>query len=231
MQDPLKFSVREVFREYTAPRQWVVDANDGIIATAGLLEGLAGAGADDRTLIIVAVVMIIAGSLGLGGTKWAEEAGELDAERRIIADEQAQLAMDPDSEVVELTEYWKSKGLSPDLARQVAEQLSARDALAAQLEYEHDIDQPTPSWQPLWAGITSGVAFLAGSLIPFFITLLVPVQIEVWAIFGAVVVSLLFTSWIGARTGHMSLAGTMIRTLGIGMATLTASYVLGRILF
>ena len=231
MEDPPKLSVREVFREHSVPRQWVIDANDGIIATAGLLEGFAGAGADDRVLIIAAVIMIIAGSLGLGGTKWVEEAGELDAERKIIADEQAQLAMDPDSEVAELTEYWKGKGLSPDLARQVAEQLSARDALAAQLEYEHDIDQPTPSWQPLWAGVTSGVAFFAGSLVPFVITLLVPVQIEVWAIFGAVIISLLITSWIGARTGQMSLIGTMIRTLGIGMTTLAASYFLGKMLF
>lgn len=218
-------------RHLASPRQWAVDANDGIIATAGLLEGFAGAGADDRTLLLAASTMIVAGSLGLGGAKWAEEAGELDAQRRIIAEEAAQLEVDPDEEIAELAAYWEGKGLSPDVARQAAEQLSARDALAAQLEYEHDIDEPTPAWQPAWAGITSGLAFLAGSLIPLLITLLVPVRLEVWAILLAVILSLVLTSWLGARTGHMSVGRTIARTLAVGVGTMAVSYFAGLLLF
>ncbi len=218
-------------RSYLAPRQWVVDANDGVIATAGLLEGFAGAGASDHTLLTAASAMIVAGSLGLGGAKWAEEAGELDAQRVIIAEEEAQLAANPDTEVSELADYWESKGLSPRTARRVAEQLSARDALAAQLEYEHDIDEPTAGWQPAWAGVTSGLAFLLGSLIPLCITLLLPVQIEPWAILGAVIVSLLLTSWLGARTGRMSVGRTIGRTLAVGIGTMAVSYLVGSLLF
>ena len=218
-------------RAQAAPRQWVVDANDGVIATAGLLEGFAGAGASDRTLLLAASTMIVAGSLGLGGAKWAEEAGELDAERRIIEEEVAQLASHPDDELAELAEYWEGKGLSPEVARQAAEQLSARDALAAQLEFEHDIDEPTPTWQPLWSGATSGIAFLVGSLIPLLITLLVPVQLEVWAILGAVIVSLTVTSWIGAHAGHMSARRTIARTLAVGVGTMAISYLAGSLLF
>lgn len=214
-------------RERLSPRQWAVDANDGIIASAGLLEGFAGAGADDRVLLTAASAMIVAGSLGLGGAKWAEEAGELDAERRLIELERAELAASPDGEVAELADYWEGKGLTPDVARQVAEQLSAKDALAAQLEYEHDIASPTPPWQPLWAGATSGFAFLLGSLIPLLITIFAPVKIEVWAIVLAVVVSLSLTSWLAARTGRMSLSRTLARSLGVGIGTMAISYTVG----
>jgi VIT1/CCC1 family predicted Fe2+/Mn2+ transporter len=228
---PARAGLLERLRGFASPRQWAVDANDGVIATAGLLEGFAGAGANDRTLIIAASVMIVVGSLGLGGAKWAEEAGELDAERRIIEEEAAQLAASPEHEIDELAAYWEAKGLSPEVARQAAEQLSARDALAAQLEYEHDIDEPTPGWQPAWAGMTSGLAFLAGSLIPLLITIFVSGAIEVWAILFSVVVSLALTSWLASRTGHMSLRRTLTRTLVVGVGTLLVSYAAGFLLF
>lgn len=218
-------------RGFASPRQWAVEANDGVIATAGLLEGFAGAGASDRTLLIAASVMIVVGSLGLGGAKWAEEAGELDAERRIIEEEAAQLVASPDREIDELTVYWEAKGLSPAVARLVAEQLSARDALAAQLEYEHHIDEPTPGWKPALAGITSGLAFLVGSLVPLLITIFVSGAIEVWAILFSVVVSLSLTSWIASRAGHMSLGRTLTRTLIVGIGTLLVSYLAGLLLF
>lgn len=225
MTSPASFGER--LRAHLAPRQWAVDANDGIIATAGLLEGFAGAGASDQVLITAATAMIVAGSLGLGGAKWAEEAGELDAQRRLIEDERAELAANPDAEEAELARYWESKGLTPDIAKQVAKQLTAKDALAAQLEYEHDIDEPTPHWQPAWAGATSGLAFLLGALIPLLITVFVPVQIEVWAILVAVVLSLVLTSSLAARTGHMSLPRTLARTLGVGIGTMLVSYLIG----
>ena len=220
-------SFGERLRQYVAPRQWAVDANDGIIATAGLLEGFAGAGASDQVLITAATAMIVAGSLGLGGAKWAEEASELDAERQLIAQEIAELAASPDEELAELADFWERKGLTPDVAKQVADQLSAKDALAAQLEFEHDIDAPTPNWQPLWAGITSGLAFFFGALIPLLITIFVPVRIEVWAIVVAVVLSLSFTSWLASRAGHMSLKRTLTRSVSVGVGTMAISYLVG----
>jgi VIT1/CCC1 family predicted Fe2+/Mn2+ transporter len=221
----------EALRAHLAPREWVVDANDGIIATAGLLEGFAGAGADDRLLLTAATSMIVAGALGLAGAKWAEAASDLDVERRIIAEETAELAARPDAEVAELADYWERKGLTPDLARQVAEQLSVRDALAAQLEYEHDISEPTPSWQPFWAGATSGAAFFLGALVPLLITLLVPAQIEGWVILLAALLSLVLTSWLAARAGRLSLGRTLARTLVVGFGAMAVSYVAGLVLF
>lgn len=212
-------------------RTWTIDANDGIIATAGLLEGFAGAGADDALLIMAATAATIAGGLGLGGAKWAEEAAEREAQLRLVAEEEAELAANPDDEIAELATYWEGKGLTPEVARQVAEQLSARDALAAQLESEHGIDEIMPAAYPAWAGITAGLAFMIGASIPLLITIFVPVAVETWAILLAVVVALTLTSIISARSGHLSVARTLTRTLSVGVGTMAVSYLAGLVLF
>jgi len=212
-------------------RSWTVDANDGIVATAGLLEGFAGAGADDAVLIIAATAATVAGAMSLGGAKWAEAAAEREAQLVVVAAEQAELAAHPDHEVAELAAYYEAKGLDAALARQVAEQLSARDALAAQLETEHGIGEVMSVWEPVWEGVGAGVAFLVGALIPLLITVFVPVRIESWAILGAVVVSLVLTSVVAARAGRQSVVRTLVRTLAVGVGTLAVSYVVGLAFF
>ena len=209
---------------------WPVDANDGIIATAGLLEGFAGAGATDAVLILAATAGTIAGSLSVGGAKWAEEAAQRDAELTLIAEERAQLEADPEDEVAELARYWVGKGLTAEVARQVAEQLSARDALGAQLAYEHGITAPTPLSAPAWSGMRSGLAFLLGALVPLLITIFVPVNIESWVILGAVIVSLVVTSVVAARTGRLPVSRTIARTLVVGIGTMAVSYLVGFVL-
>lgn len=223
--------VRTRLQDAPTLRSWAVEANDGIIATAGLLEGFAGAGATDSLLIMAASAATIAGALGLGGAKWAEEAAEREAQLRLVAEEAAELAADPDNEIAELSAYWEGKGLTPDVARQVAEQLSARDALAAQLESEHGIDEIMPASFPAWAGITAGLAFMVGAGIPLLITIFVPVAVETWAILGAVVVALVLTSIVTARTGHISVGRTLVRTLAVGVGTMAVSYLAGSLLF
>ncbi|WOQ16865.1 VIT1/CCC1 transporter family protein [Raineyella sp. W15-4] len=210
---------------------WVGDANDGIIATAGLLEGLAGAGASDAVLVLAATVGTIAGGLGVAGARWAEAAAEREAEAAVIAEERAQLAAAPDDELAELAAYWEDKGLTPDVARQVAEQLSARDALAAQLAYEHGITAPTAPSAPVGAGLAAGLAFLAGAMVPLLITVSVPVSVESWLILVAVVLSLLLTSVVAARQGHLSVVRTIVRTLVVGVGTLAVSYGAGLLLW
>jgi vacuolar iron transporter family protein len=212
-------------------RSWTIDANDGIVATAGLLEGFAGAGASDSVLVIAATAATVAGALSLGGAKWAEEAAEREAQLAVAAQEEAELAARPDDEVAELAAHYEAKGLDAALARQVAEQLHAHDALAAQLETEHGIDEVMPASAPVWAGVGAGVAFLIGALIPLLITVFVPVRIESWAILGAVVVSLVLTSFVAARIGRRSVVRTLVRSLTVGVGTLAVSYLVGAFFF
>jgi len=212
-------------------RARIVDSNDGIIATAGLLEGFAGAGASDTVLIIAAAAATLAGCLSVAGATWAEESTDRDAQLRLIEDERAQLAASPEAELAELTEYWENKGLSPDVAARVADELTARDALAAQLEYEHGITEIPSAAASFRAGASAGIAYALGAMIPLLITLFVPVSIEAWAVLAAVIVSLTITSLVVSRTGHLPTTRVLVRTLVVGVGTMLISYLAGFFLF
>lgn len=222
-----------LFTRLRAPdsrRQWAVDANDGIIATAGLLQGFAGAGAGDRLLLFTATAATIAGGLSSGGATWAEVAAERDAQLRLAELEQRDLSVDPEAELEELTAHWEGKGLSRDLARSVAEELNARDALGAQLEWEHGFDQPMHWQEPVWAGSTSTVAYTVGALIPLLITYFAPVAIETKAILAAVLVALVITALLAARTAHLDPRRMLLRSIAVGALTLIVSYAAGSVL-
>jgi VIT1/CCC1 family predicted Fe2+/Mn2+ transporter len=210
-------------------RSWTLVANDGIIATAGILEGFAGAGASNRTLITAGTTATIAGVLSVGGAEWAEAAAEREAQLTAAEEEAAEIARQPDVEHAEVVAYYEAKGLTPPLAREVADQLMARDAVDAQLESEHGILEVKSRAETVRMGIGAGIAYLLGAAIPLSVTVAVPVAIESWLILGAVVVSLIVTSGIGARTGHMNLSRTLVRTLTVGLATLGVSYLVGKL--
>jgi len=212
-------------------RGWAVDANDGIIATAGILEGFAGAGAADNVLVIAAAAATVAGALSLGGTTWAEASAEREAQLIIAEQEKAALAAHPDDEVAELTDYYQQKGVDAALARQVAEQLSAHDALGAQLETEYGIDDVMSIGDTVWDGVGAGVAFLVGAVIPLLITIFVPGALESWAILIVVVLSLSLIAVIAARTGRVSFPRTLIRSLSVGVGTMLVSWLVGTLVF
>ncbi|WP_223359091.1 VIT1/CCC1 transporter family protein [Leifsonia sp. ZF2019] len=223
--------LRSAVTDAASLRSWTVDANDGIIATAGVLEGFAGAGASDATLLTAAVVATIAGGLSLGGAKWSEEAAEREAQLRVAREEAAQLELSPEEEVVELAGYYERKGVSAAVARQVAEELTAADALGAQLEAEHGIREVMARAAPVWAGVSASAAFVLGALVPLLITVLVPGKLEAWAVLVAVIASLVLTSVVSARSGRTGVLRTMTRSLTVGVGTLGISFLAGLLIF
>jgi VIT1/CCC1 family predicted Fe2+/Mn2+ transporter len=227
----LRASIQAVLMDEASLRSWTAVANDGIIATAGILEGFAGAGATDEALLVAATVATIAGLIAAGGAKWAEIDAEREAHLKAAADEAASLAAQPEAELEELIAYWEAKGLSPELAREVAAQLSAHDAIGAQLESEHGILEVITRTHAIVAGVGASIAYLIGAAIPLAITAFAPVAIEAWAIVVAVAVSLVVTSVVGARTGHMHVGRTIARTLAVGLGTLAVSYTVGQLIF
>jgi VIT1/CCC1 family predicted Fe2+/Mn2+ transporter len=212
-------------------RSWTQVANDGIIATAGILEGFAGAGASNHTLVTAATTATIAGTLTVGGLGWAEAAAEREAQLTAAEEEAAEIAYQPGVEHAEVVAYYEAKGLTPQLARDVADQLMARDAVAAQLESEHGILEVTSRAATIRAGVGSGIAYLLGAAIPLVVTVAVPVAVESWVVLGAVCVSLIVTSSIGARTGHSHVSRTIVRALTVGLGTMAVSYLVGRLVF
>ena len=223
--------LRAAFPGAQSFRSWTIDANDGIIGTSGILEGFAGAGASHSVLVTAASAATIAGALGLGGATWAEAAAEREAQLEVAEEERAELAADPAAEIAELAAYYERKGLSPPLAREVAEQLSANDALAAQLESEHGIDELVSPVEAVVEGVSAAISFALGAAVPLVITLLVSSAVESWAILVAAVLSLTLTSLVAAGAGDLSVRRTLIRTLVVGVGTLGVSYLAGRALF
>lgn len=222
--------LRARFRDASAYRSWTIDANDGIIATAGLLLGFAGAGASNRVLLFAATAATIAGGLSVGGAAWAEEAAERDAQLLYATQERAALASDPEGELEELRRHWEERGLRPETAAEVARQLSDHDALAAQLDWEYGFDQPASATFPLSFGLGAGLAYMVGALVPLLITYFAPVAIEPWAILAAVVFTLVVSSMVASRAGQLMPRRMLVRTLIVGVLTLVVSYAAGELL-
>ena len=180
-------------------------------------------------LVTAASAATIAGALGLGGATWAEAAAEREAQLELAEEELAEIAADPAAELAELAGFYERKGLSPALAREVAEQLTAHDALAAQLESEHGIDELMSPVEPVVEGVSAAIAFALGAALA--ITLVVSTAVESWAILVAAVASLSLTSLVASGAGDLSVRRTLVRTLVVGVGTLGVSYLAGRVLF
>ena len=230
-ETPFLARLWEGLRDRSSWLTWSIIANDGIIATAGLLEGFAGAGADDRVLLLAACAATVAGMLAVGGVEWMEASVERESQLALIAEEQREIDTDPEQELADLASYFEGRGVSPDLALQVAEQLMAHDPLAAQLDSEHGIREVTSVADTVLAGLGGAMAFGLGALIPLTITLLFPVGIEATAILVAVVISLSLTSVATAKLGETPLWRTLLRSLVVGLGTLLVSYVVGSLVF
>lgn len=208
----------------------ITDVNDGILAVAGFSEGLLGSGMPTSQVYAIIAISAVAGAVSVGATRLAEVAGNREAEQELIAAEQRLLALSPEEERAELVAYYRAKGLSPATAEQVADELNATDALAAQLEAEYGIRELTQLGQSLREALWSGLSFLLGAALPVLIARLFPGEWLDEFTLVAVVVSLGITAVLLARLGHTRVFRTLLRSVLIGLASLGASYVVGRLI-
>ncbi len=211
-------------------RGYVPAANDGIIATAGVIEGFIAAGAGTDALIAASLAATVAGAVSFGGFKYGEAASERDAELAVVEEERRDLARSPEAELEELAAYYEARGVETALAREVAAQVSARDALTAQLESEHGIRELMPANAPLIAGIGGAVAFMLGAVLPVAVVVLMPPETRAIATAVAVILSLVLTATLTARLGQFSLGRTVLRSVLVGVLTLLLSVVAGSFL-
>ena len=208
-------------------RSMIVEANDGIVATAGVVEGFAGAGATGSSLVIAALCTMLAGGIALAGARYAEEAAEREARLAVIEEERRQLAASPGQELAELAAFYQAKGLSADLARAVASELSAANALAAHVEIEHGLSMNDTPSAPRAIAAAAGSAFSFGSAIPLLAVLIAPDDWRAGVVFGAAIVSLAITSLILARLGRTHARGVMLRSVLVGVTAMVLSLAAG----
>jgi vacuolar iron transporter family protein len=223
---PVTASV-QVWRDRERLRDLVVDANDGIVAIAGVVEGVLGAGLGSRAAATAVLVATIAGAIGLGGSKYTEMAAERDARDKLLDEERDQLLRSPGQELDELAAFYEEKGLAPDLARAVAVELSATDALAAHAEEEHGIEVDEPEPPPLVDAIASGLAFMLGALAVVTTVAVTPSDWRVPITLVAVTIGLALTSAVVARWGDVPLGRTIARNVAVGLTSMAVAYAVG----
>ncbi|QIK63903.1 VIT family protein [Leucobacter viscericola] len=207
-------------------RAGVLGANDGIVSVAGVVVGVAAATPGNVVAIMTAgVAALVAGAFSMAGGEYVSVSTQRDTEKALIAKEVQELSEQPAAELAELTGLYRKRGLSAKLARQVAEELTAHDALAAHAEVELGID-PEELTSPWLAALSSFVAFTIGALIPLILAM-VSGDHTILVAAGAVVLGLFLTGWISASLGRAPLLPAILRNVLMGSATMVATYLIG----
>jgi vacuolar iron transporter family protein len=206
----------------------VPEASDGILTSAGICEGFAGAGVGSDVLIFAGFAGLVAGTLAMGAVEYSKLRAERDQQAAQLSRERVQLKTAPDAELDELTQLYVSRGLTPGLARQVAVELTAHDALAAHAEAQYGIT-PASLTHPLRDALAVGAAFAAGALLPWLTMVLIPGPSRAAVTFVIVLLALALTGWISARMSGVHPARPIIRTAAIGALAMLIIYIAGRV--
>lgn len=184
-------------------RAAVMGANDGIISTASLMMGIAAAQASSHVVFVTGIAGLVAGSLSMAAGEYVSVRSQADTEAADIERETQELVAHPVAELRELTEIYVARGLTRELAQQVATQLTEHDALAAHARDELGIIDISQA-QPLQAALTSAATFAVGALIPLLVILLVPDNYLVSAIAISSLVALALLGGLAAKVGGAS---------------------------
>ncbi|NUT91307.1 MAG: VIT family protein, partial [Saccharothrix sp.] len=168
----------------------------------------------------------VAGALSMAGGEYVSVSTQRDTERAALRLEARELREMPEEEERELAEIYQDKGLSPQLAAQVARELTEQDALRAHAEAELQIDPDnlTSPWQAAWASL---VSFAVGALIPLVAIVLPPLTWRVWTCAVAVVAGLVLTGVISARLGASPVWRAVRRNVVVGSLTMVVTYYVG----
>lgn len=210
-------------------RAAVLGANDGIVSTAGLVVGVAGATESQAALLTAGLAGLLAGSMSMAVGEYVSVSTQRDAEKAALAQERRELRDDPDAELAELTGLLSDRGLSPDVAREAAVQLTERDALRAHARVELGID-PDALTNPWHAAAASFLAFTAGALLPLLAIVLPPPSTRLWITVLSVLAALTLTGWAGARLGTAPPTRAVLRTVGGGALAMAVTYGAGSLL-
>jgi VIT1/CCC1 family predicted Fe2+/Mn2+ transporter len=207
-------------------RAGVLGANDGIVSTAGLVMGVAGATTDSSAILIAGVAGLVAGSISMAGGEYTSVSAQKDSEKAALEKERIELENDPEGELLELAWFYEQKGLSAALANQVARELSQKDALKAHAEAELGIDSEQHA-SPGQAALASFIAFAIGSLLPLVAVTGPWVQYRIPVTVLAVIASLAITGFVGARIGGAKSASAIIRNVVVSLLTMGITYAIG----
>ncbi len=181
-------------------RAAVLGANDGIVSTASLIVGVAAAAQGRSEILVAGVAGLVAGAMSMAAGEYVSVSSQSDTERADLAREKGELATQPELELAELAGIYAERGVEPGLAREVARQLMAKDALGAHARDELGISEMTTA-KPVQAAITSALTFATGAALPLVLAIVTPLPALVPAVSAASIAFLALLGGVGARAG------------------------------
>ncbi len=207
-------------------RAGVLGANDGIVSTAAIVVGVAGATDQVLPVLLAGSAALVGGAISMALGEYVSVSSQRDTEHALIEKERGELADDPEAELAELVGLYEHQGLSHATATAVAAELTAKDALKAHLSIELNIDQDDVV-SPWHAAIASAIAFTVGALLPLATILLVPHPARIVATFVAVLLALALTGYLAAWIGGARRIRAIARTVIGGAIALVATFLVG----
>ncbi|MDB5459225.1 MAG: putative nodulin-related protein [Caulobacteraceae bacterium] len=209
-------------------RAAVLGANDGIVSTASLIVGVAAASAGRHEIVVAGVAALAAGAMSMAAGEYVSVSSQSDTEKADLDRERGELAAYPKAEAEELTAIYVARGLEPDLARRVAAQLMAKDALSAHARDELGISHATTA-RPIQAALTSAATFAAGASMPLATALVAPQAVLVPAVAAASLAFLALLGALGAKMGGADVLRATARVAFWGALALAVTAGLGRL--
>ncbi len=209
-------------------RAAVLGANDGIVSTASLMIGVAAASAGRDQLLIAGVAGLVAGAMSMAAGEYVSVSSQSDIEQSDLARERIELQVQPAAELRELASIYRGRGLTTELAEEVARQLTAHDALGAHARDELGMTA-TSTARPLQAALASAASFTAGAALPLLTALLTPASYLVLVMGGTSLLFLVALGVLAARTGGAPVLKASIRIAFWGVLAMAISAGVGRL--
>lgn len=207
-------------------RAAVLGANDGVLSTASLILGVASATHSHGAILVSGASGLVAGALSMAAGEYVSVSSQRDVESAALAQERRELATDSRGELEELTGIYVQRGLSRELAHQVAQQLTKHDALAAHARDELGISKEMRA-RPLQAATASAASFSAGAAVPLLVGALAPVGVAIAAIYGVSLLALAGLGVASAKTGDAPVVPATARVTIFGATAMAVTAGIG----
>jgi vacuolar iron transporter family protein len=209
-------------------RAAVLGANDGLVSTASLVVGVAAAGSGRAEILIAGVAGLVAGAMSMAAGEFVSVSSQTDAEQADIARETQELEETPEAELDELTRIYMERGLDEGLARQVATQLTAKDALGTHSRDELGISE-TVTAHPIQAALVSALTFAVGAVVPLIVAWLAPAGQTTVIVAVTTLIALSVLGGLGASAGGAGIIKGAVRVSFWGALAMAATAAVGMI--
>jgi len=210
-------------------RAAVLGANDGLISTSSLIVGVGAATTVQHEILVAGAAGLVAGAMSMAAGEYVSVSSQADTEEADMARERDELATQPEAEFAELAAIYEQRGVKPDLARQVAEQMMAKDAFAAHARDELGLASHVMA-KPVQAAFTSAATFASGAALPLIVALLSPAGTVVWSVSFACLIGLAALGAIGARAGGASVLKPTLRVVFWGAVAMATTAIIGTLI-